>query len=98
MIRPDPVVEIDSRAVCGISGGPLFAQADAAVAAIDAAVQEGVSRTRRSTTTTSGSTLRPVATSSPSSTGKQRQLPAEAAPALEADPGPAVLRARVWLL
>ena len=34
-IRPDPVVEVDGRAVCKIEGEPLFVSADAATAAVD---------------------------------------------------------------
>jgi hypothetical protein len=42
VIRPDPVVEAAGLAVCEIDGAPLFRTADAAVAAIDAAVSAGV--------------------------------------------------------
>jgi hypothetical protein len=42
VIRPDPVVEIDERAVCEIDGEPLFVSADAATAAVDALVQGGL--------------------------------------------------------
>ena len=41
VIRPNPVVEVDGRAVCEIDGEPLFRQADAATAAIDALVRAG---------------------------------------------------------
>jgi uncharacterized protein YbjT (DUF2867 family) len=42
VIRPNPIVEDDSgAAVCEIYGEPLFRKADAASAAIDAAVRAG---------------------------------------------------------
>jgi hypothetical protein len=40
VIRPDPIVEVDGRAVCEIDGSPLFAWADAARAAVDLLVSE----------------------------------------------------------
>lgn len=42
VIRPDPVVEAAGRVVCEIDGSPLFRMADAAAAALDAAVRDGV--------------------------------------------------------
>jgi hypothetical protein len=42
VIRPNPVVEADGRVVCEIDGAPLFRTADAAAAAVDAAVSAGV--------------------------------------------------------
>jgi hypothetical protein len=41
VIRPNPVVEVEGRVVAEIDGGPLFAWADAATAAIDARVAAG---------------------------------------------------------
>jgi len=41
VIRPDPRVEVDGRVVCQIDGQPLFRLADAAAAAVDAAVAAG---------------------------------------------------------
>jgi hypothetical protein len=38
VIRPDPVLELDGRAVARIDGEPLFAWADAATAAVDARI------------------------------------------------------------
>ena len=38
VIRPDPVVESGEERVCEIWGEPLFAKADAARAAVDAAI------------------------------------------------------------
>lgn len=41
VIRPDPFVELDGRALARIDGAALFAWADAAVAAIDAGIAAG---------------------------------------------------------
>ena len=41
VIRPNPWVELDGRAVCEIDGEPLFRWADAATAAIDARIVAG---------------------------------------------------------
>jgi hypothetical protein len=41
VIRPDPYIELDGRAMARIDGGPLFAWADAAVAAIEAHLAAG---------------------------------------------------------
>jgi hypothetical protein len=39
VIRPDPVVEVDGRALCVIDGTPLFANADAATAEVDRLIE-----------------------------------------------------------
>ena len=41
VIRPDPRVECDGRVLCEIDGRPLFRVADAAAAAVDAAIADG---------------------------------------------------------
>jgi len=41
VIRPNPVVEADGVALCEIDGEPLFERADAATAAVDAAIARG---------------------------------------------------------
>ena len=41
VIRPDPVAEVDRRALCEIDGEPLFAMADAATAAVDDLIGAG---------------------------------------------------------
>ena len=41
VIRPDPVIECRGEDVCEIDGEPLFAYADAARAAVDAAIAAG---------------------------------------------------------
>jgi len=42
VIRPKPIVEVDGEVVCEIDGGPLFATADPAAAAVDAMVAAGL--------------------------------------------------------
>jgi hypothetical protein len=42
VIRPDPTVEIAGEDVCEVDGGPLWAGADAAAAAVDAMVGAGL--------------------------------------------------------
>jgi hypothetical protein len=41
VIRPDPRVELNAELICEVDGRPLFAKADAATAAIDAAIAAG---------------------------------------------------------
>src|SRR5919197_84929 len=41
VIRPEPRVEVDGRVICEIDGQPLFRLADAAAAAVDAAIAAG---------------------------------------------------------
>lgn len=41
VIRPDPVVESGEERICEIWGEPLLAKADAATAAVDAAIAAG---------------------------------------------------------
>src|SRR5438094_8382277 len=41
VIRPNPLVETGDEVVCEIDGEPLFAKADAATAAVDAAIAAG---------------------------------------------------------
>ena len=41
VIRPDPTVELDGRAVARIDGEPLFLWADAATSAVDARIAAG---------------------------------------------------------
>jgi hypothetical protein len=40
VIRPNPLVESDGRVLCEIDGSPLFADADAARAAVDLLIAE----------------------------------------------------------
>jgi len=41
VIRPNPQLEVGGRFICELDGEPLFAKADAAAAAVDAAVAAG---------------------------------------------------------
>lgn len=41
VIRPNPTIEADGRAVCEIDGEPLFRTADTATAAVDALTRAG---------------------------------------------------------
>jgi hypothetical protein len=41
VIRPNPRVEVGERFICELDGEPLFVKADAAAAAVDAAVAAG---------------------------------------------------------
>jgi hypothetical protein len=41
VIRPDPFIELDGRAIARIDGSPLFAWADAAVRAVEARIAAG---------------------------------------------------------
>ena len=41
VIRPNPTVEVEGRAMCAIDGEPLFRMADAATAAVDALIRAG---------------------------------------------------------
>ena len=41
VIRPNPVVEVEGQQVCEIDGEPLFRNADAATAAVDALIAKG---------------------------------------------------------
>lgn len=94
VIRPDPTVELDGRAIAHIDGEPLFAWADAAVAAIDARidagdlVEEGVDDHAVRKHYSDGSDLvEDVA-------GSRRSLPEEAVPRLRELREPLVVRER----
>ena len=97
VIRPDPVVEVDGVAVCEIGGGPLFATADPAAAAMDAMVSAGLlveeavddHDVRKHYAT--GAEL--VAEFAP----KERKLPPEAIPLLERVDRDCVVRERCRL-
>ncbi|SRR6266516_1780913 len=97
VIRPDPVVEVDGVAVCEIDGGPLFATADPAAAAVDAMVSAGLlveeavddHDVRKHYAT--GAEL--VAEFAP----KERKLPPEAIPLLERVDRDCVVRERCRL-
>jgi hypothetical protein len=92
VIRPQPVVEIEGTVVCTIDGGALFRTADPAVAAIDAAVRDGL-------LVEQAVDDHDVLKHYPSGRnligdfeGKQRHLPHGTVPELEAHDGPCVVR------
>jgi hypothetical protein len=92
VIRPQPVVEVDGRVVCTIDGGALFRTADPAVAAIDAAVRDGL-------LVDQAVDDHDVLKHYPSGRdliadfeGKQRRLPEDALPELGEHDGPCVVR------
>jgi hypothetical protein len=97
VIRPDPRVEVDGRFVCDIDGAPLFRLADAAAAAVDAAVadrrlvEEAVDdHDVRKHYRTGADLVEDFA-------GKERRLPADAIPEVLAIPRPCAVRERCRL-
>ena len=92
VIRPDPVVEADGRALCEIDGEPLFRLADAAVSAVDSfvaagrLVEEAVDDHDVRKHYTSGAEL------VDDFAGKKRRIPDDAVPRLRAVTGPCALR------
>ena len=97
VIRPDPVVESSHERICEIWGEPIFATADAATAAIEAAiaggllVQEAVDDHHvRTHFPTWGDLVDDFA-------GKKRRIPEEALPKLLASAGPVTMRERCRL-
>jgi len=92
VIRPQPVVEIDGTVVCTVDAEPLFFMADAAVAAIDAAVEAG---RLMDEVVDDHDVLKYFANGRDliaDLVGKRMRLPDEAMPVLEAHAGTAMLR------
>jgi hypothetical protein len=94
VIRPDPVVELAGHPIAHIDGAPLFAWADAAVAAIDARIAAGDLTEEAADDhdvckhyTDGAELVDDVAQS-------RRTLPAEAVPTLQAIRRPLVVRER----
>jgi hypothetical protein len=97
VIRPNPVVEVAGRAVCEIDGETLLADADAAAAAIDAAVAAGRLAER-------AVDEHDVLSHFPSGpalvdhfAGSKRSVPAQSVDAFRAVPEPCVVRERCRL-
>lgn len=97
VIRPDPVIEADGREIGRVDGGPLFAMADAAAAAVDGLVAGGVlveeavdDHDVRKHYPSGAALVRDFA-------GKQRQIMPASLPALLAAEGPCALRERCRL-
>jgi hypothetical protein len=67
VIRPTPRVELSGELICEIDGRPLFEKADAAANAVEPMIARVASSRRRSTITTSASTIRTAPTSSTTS-------------------------------
>ena len=97
VIRPNPVVEAAGQKVCEIDGGPLFATADAAAAAVDAAitacrlVEEAVDDHDVRKHYPSGADL------VDDFAGKKRKIPEDARPRLLALAEPVTMRERCRL-
>jgi hypothetical protein len=97
VIRPDPRVELDDQLICEIDGTALFRKADAATAAIDAAITLG-------TLIEQGVDDHDVRTHYPSGRDliddfgdKLREIPEPALPRLGAITRPLVIRERCRL-
>ena len=97
VIRPNPVVEAAGATVCEIDGEPIFVMADAATAAVDAAIaagrlaEEAVDDHDVRNHFPSGADL------IDDFAGKKRGPPDEALPRLRALQGPVVVRERCRL-
>ena len=97
VIRPDPVVESGQERICEIWGEPLFATADAATAAVEAAIatgllaQEAVDDHDVRTHYPTGRDL------VDDFAGKKRRVPEDAVPQLLGAVGPVTLRERCRL-
>jgi hypothetical protein len=97
VIRPDPRVEVDARVVCEIDGRSLFRFADAAAAAVDAAVAEGSLRGEAVYDHDVPKHYRTGADLVADFAGKERKLPADAVPLVRALECPCVVRERCRL-
>jgi hypothetical protein len=64
VIRPTPRVELSGELICVIDGRPLFEKADAAANAVEPMIARVASSRRRSTITTSASTIQTAPNSS----------------------------------
>ena len=97
VIRPNPVVEVDGRALCEIDGEPLFQKADAARAAIDALVAAGRLVEQASDDHDVRKHYVNGADLIDDFAEKERRLPAAAVPVLRATMGPCIVRERCRL-
>jgi hypothetical protein len=97
VIRPDPVVEVEGRIMCEIDGEPLFRIADAATAAIDAFVDEGLLVEQAVDDHDVREHFANGAELVEAFRGKRRRLPEEAAPELGAVSERCVIRERCRL-
>jgi hypothetical protein len=97
VIRPNPRIEVGGRFVCEIDGKPLFRQADAATAAVNAAIARRILTEEaaddhdvRKHYPSGGNLVDDFAT-------KERRLPDDAIPALRAIVAPCIVRERCRL-
>jgi hypothetical protein len=97
VIRPDPVIESGQERICEIWGGPIFATADAATAAIEETIATGL-------LTQEAVYDHQVRTHFPTGpdliddfAGKTRRIPEQALPTLLATAGPVTMRERCRL-
>jgi hypothetical protein len=97
VIRPNPVVEAGGVTLCEIDGEPLFALADAATAAVDAAVAAGRLVEEAVDDHDVRKHYRDGADLIDDFAGKKRRLPSDALPLLEALSRPCVVRERCRL-
>jgi hypothetical protein len=97
VIRPDPRVEVDGRVVCEIDGQPLFRLADAAAAAVDAAIVEGRLLDDAVDDHDVRKHYRTGADLVADFVNKDRKLPADAVPTVRAILHPCVVRERCRL-
>jgi hypothetical protein len=97
VIRPNPRVEVDGRVVCEIEGQPLFHLADAAVAAVDAAIVGGRLLEDAVDDHDVRKHYRTGADLVADFANKERKLPADAVPTVRALVHPCIVRERCRL-
>jgi hypothetical protein len=97
VIRPNPLVEVDSQVLCEIDGEPLFLLADAATAAVDSFILNG---RLVEEAVDDHDVLKHYATGADlvdDFADKERRIPDESVPRLRAVAGPCVTRERCRL-
>jgi hypothetical protein len=97
VIRPNPIVEVDGRAVCEIDGRPLFVWADAARAAVDLLVSERLLVEEAVDDHDVRKHYKSGAELVADFVGKERTLPAEMVPNLRAVTSECIVRERCRL-
>ena len=97
VIRPDPRVEVDGHVVCEIDGESLFRLASAAAAAVDAAIADGRLAEEAVDDHDVRKHYRTGADLVADFEGKERKLPVDAVPRVQALTRPCVVRERCRL-
>jgi hypothetical protein len=97
VIRPDPRVEVDGTLLCEIDGYPLFRLADAAAAAVDAAIAEGRLLEEAVDDHDVRKHYRTGEDLVADFAGKERKLPVDAVPTVRSVTRPCVVRERCRL-